>query len=88
MVRFVVLELYGSPRSILLLFLTLLLFPTQAMDLYTAVMLRVFNDRAHQMSARMIKGDGHAFVPLETVAPVVEALLPIMDEVRLKRTRT
>lgn len=60
----------------------LLLFLTQAMDLYTAVMLRIFNDRAHQMSARMIKGDGHAYVPLETVAPVVEALLPTMDEVR------
>eukprot|EP00903_Cladosiphon_okamuranus_P015266 g14107.t2 len=52
----------------------------QAMDLYTTVMLRIFNNRAHQMSARMIKGDGHAYVPLETVAPVVEALLPVMDE--------
>lgn len=55
------------------------------MDLYTAVMLRIFNDRAHQMSARMIKGEGHAYVPLETVAPVVEALLPTMDEVRPNR---
>lgn len=54
------------------------------MDLYTAVMLRIFNDRAHQMSARMVKGDGHAYVPLEMVAPVVEALLPVVDEVRLK----
>lgn len=35
----------------------------------------------------MVKGDGHAYVPLETVAPVVEALLPVMDEVRLQRAR-
>lgn len=58
------------------------------MDLYTAVMLRIFNDRAQQMSARLIKGDGHAYVPLETVAPAVEVLLPTMDEVRLKQART
>lgn len=57
------------------------------MDLYTAVMLRIFNDRAQQMNARMIRGDGRAYVPLETVAPVVEALLPVMDEVRLKQAR-
>lgn len=55
------------------------------MDLYTAVLLRIFNNRAHQMNAKLIKGDGHAYVPLETVAPVVETLLPIVNEVRLKR---
>lgn len=87
---FEILLRYGSTRndSLSLLFLTLLLLPMQAMDLYTAVMLRIFNDRAHQMSARMIKGDGHAYVPLDAVAPVVEDLLPVMDEVRQKRPRT
>lgn len=52
------------------------------MDLYLVVMSRIFNHRALQLSARMAKGDGYAYVPLETVAPVVEELLPVMDEVR------
>ncbi|CAM9126800.1 unnamed protein product, partial [Ectocarpus fasciculatus] len=52
----------------------------KALDLYLLVMMRVFNDRAHQLNARMVKGDGLAYVPLEAVAPVVEELLPIMDE--------
>lgn len=50
-------------------------------------MLRIFHDRAQQMNARMIRGDGRAYAPLETVAPVVEALLPVMNEVRLERAR-
>ncbi len=57
------------------------------MDLYMAVMLRIFSDRVQQMNARMIRGDGGAYAPLETVAPVVEALLPVMDEVRFKSAR-
>jgi len=57
------------------------------MDLYTAVILRIFNDRAQQMNARMIRGDGCAYAPLEMVAPVVEALLPALDEVRFKQAR-
>lgn len=64
-----------------------LLIAMQAMDLYLVVMSRIFNGRALQLNARMAKGDGHAYVPLETVAPVVEELLPVMDEVRLKRAR-
>lgn len=59
----------------------------QAIDLYLVVMSRIFNGRALQLNARMAKGDGHAYVPLETVAPVVEELLPVMDEVRLERMR-
>lgn len=54
----------------------------QALDLYLMVMMRIFNDRAHQLNARMVRGDGLAYVPLEAVAPVVEELLPIMEEVR------
>ncbi|CAM9264206.1 unnamed protein product [Scytosiphon promiscuus] len=52
----------------------------QAMDMYLGVMARIFNDHVHQLHARMSKGDGCAFVPLETVTPVMEELLPIMEE--------
>lgn len=55
------------------------------MDIYLGVMSRIFNDHVHQLHARMVKGDGCAFVPLETVTPVVEELLPIMEEVRIRQ---
>lgn len=51
------------------------------MDLYLAVMCGIFNDKAHQLVSRMSRGERQAYMPLETVAPVIERLLPIMDEV-------
>lgn len=51
------------------------------MDLYLAVMSAIFNDKAQQLVTRMSRGEGQAYIPLETVAPVIERLLPIMDEV-------
>lgn len=52
------------------------------MDLYLAVMSGIFRDRAAQMAARLIRGEGQSFMPLGSVSPVIEDLLPIMDEVR------
>lgn len=61
--------------------------PTEAMDLYLAVMSGIFNDRAHQFLARMIRGEGLSYMPLETVASVVDSIMPIMDEVPIYYTQ-
>lgn len=57
------------------------------MDLYLAVMSGIFNDRSQQMHARLIRGEGLAYMPLDTVAPVVDQLLPIIGEVKLTTFR-
>lgn len=57
-------------------------FVLQAMDLYLAVIMGIFSDQSHQMHARMVRGEGLAYVPLETVARMVNKLLPITDKVQ------
>lgn len=42
----------------------------------------IFGDKSQQLHSRMIRGEGLAYMPLETVGPVVDKLLPIMDEVK------
>lgn len=51
------------------------------MNLYIAVVSGIFKDRSQQLHARLIRGEGLAYVPLETVAEVIGVLLPIKSEV-------
>lgn len=51
------------------------------MDLYLAVMSGVFKDKSNQLHGRMIRGEGLAYMPLETVAAAVDMLLPHIAEV-------
>ena len=51
------------------------------MDLYLAVMTGIFNDQSHQLHARMARGEGLAYVPLETVTRMINKLLPITNKV-------
>lgn len=53
------------------------------MDLYLAVIMGIFSDQSHQLHARMVRGEGLAYVPLETVTRMVDKLLPITDKVHL-----
>lgn len=57
------------------------------MDLYLAVMSGIFNDKSQQMHARFIRGEGQAYMPLDTIAPVVDELLTIISEVKLASFR-
>lgn len=57
------------------------------MDLYLAVMMGIFSDQSHQLHARMVRGEGLAYVPLETVTRIVNKLLPITDKVGPGRGR-
>lgn len=56
-------------------------FVLQAMDLYLAVLMGIFGDQSHQLHARMVRGEGLAYVPLETVTRMVNKLLPLTDKV-------
>lgn len=50
------------------------------MDLYLAIMSGIFSGRARQLLSRMNRGEGWAYMPLQAVTPVIERLVPIMEE--------
>lgn len=54
------------------------------MDLYLAVMMGIFSGQSHQLHARMVRGEGLAYVPLETVIQMVSKLLPITAKVYVR----
>ncbi|CAM9404701.1 unnamed protein product [Sphacelaria rigidula] len=55
-------------------------YAPQAMDLYLAIMSGIFSGRARQLLSRMNRGEGWAYMPLQAVTPVIERLVPIMEE--------
>lgn len=59
-------------------------FVQKAMDLYLAVMMGIFSGQSHQLHARMVRGEGLAYVPLETVIQMVSKLLPITAKVYVR----